>query len=371
MAVFMFQTRQFPTWMLMKRRTNVMGTCLVVFFATLYGLSGYLRRWIFVRTHEQRIEKLRSMLETSSSGISSSSMIVDRRGNSIISGLNILVRRNWTSGWLGDFIAEQIGFSPAKRVDSQQEQDLTTKISHRFRGKTVGDTPLIRLGIEPTIVSWSQIMRYLRGLVPGWQDVEAADIHLTRLKGAMTNYMLLCEAKNVGECHKLLIRIYGPNTDKFFPREREVEVFCKLSEKGFGPKLIGLFKQGRFEEFLEVEQLTKNDLRDETTMKLIAERMCEMHHFTKYFENLEVPHEFSPESDNVHSEIWDILQDWLLKAAEASRLISSRPDRMVRIRNLPLSMLSLILIKLKSNIEAASYRVSFCHNDVSRLIKSV
>ena len=369
MAISVFQTGQFPTWIL-KRRSNVMGTCLVVFFVTLYGLSGYMKRWIFVRTREQRIEKLRSMLETSS-GMSSSNMTMEHQGTSIVPSLNIFARSNWSSSWLSHLIAEQMGFGLAKRVDSQRERDLIVKTPHRLGGKTVEDTPLIRLGIDPTIVSWSQIMRYLRGLVPGWQDVEATDIHLTRLKGAMTNYMLLCEAKNVEECHKLLIRIYGPNTDKFFPREREVEVFCRLSEKGFGPRLIGLFKQGRFEEFLEVEQLTKDDLRDETTMKLIAERMCEMHHFTKYFENLEAPHEFSSESDNVHSEIWDVLQDWLLKAVEASRLLSSRHDRMVRIRNLPLSVFSLILIKLKSNIEGASYRVSFCHNDVSSLIGSM
>jgi thiamine kinase-like enzyme len=308
---------------------------------TVPVISGYLRQWISSRNREQRIKKLKDLLHAADY---IETLTAIRRASRSLSGSGALSSRSSS--------LQHVSTLPKRMFSLESKEEVNILMEN---------TPLTQIGIEPVIISWTQLIKYLHKLVPGWSDVEPSKIQLTRLKGAMTNYMILCEATDVMDHHRLLIRIYGLNTDKFFPREREIEVFCKLSEKGFGPKLLGLFKQGRFEEFLEVEQLTKNDLRDETTMRQIAEQMCKMHHFTQYFKQ-ETPEETS--SYHLQSELWDILEDWRIKAIEACKMIF-HPDKVRYIQQLPLQTLPETLAKLRDRIGKISCHVCFCHNDVS------
>ena len=50
-----------------------------------------------------------------------------------------------------------------------------------------------------------------------------------------------------------------------------------MARKHIGPRLLGTFLNGRFEEFLHAKTLTAKDLRDRETSGQIAKRMRELH----------------------------------------------------------------------------------------------
>lgn len=74
-----------------------------------------------------------------------------------------------------------------------------------------------------------------------------------------------------------MLRIYGPQVDHLIDREKELQVLRRLCRKNIGPKVLGTFNNGRFEEYLDARPLTPEELREPTTMKQIAKRMRELH----------------------------------------------------------------------------------------------
>jgi len=78
-------------------------------------------------------------------------------------------------------------------------------------------------------------------------------------------------------CSKLLLRIYGPQVEHLIDRETELQILRRLARKRIGPRLLGTFTNGRFEEFFYAHPLTPHDLRVPDTSKQIAKRMRELH----------------------------------------------------------------------------------------------
>lgn len=76
---------------------------------------------------------------------------------------------------------------------------------------------------------------------------------------------------------KLLLRIYGPQVEHLIDREAELKILRRLARKRIGPRLLGTFKNGRFEEFFHAQTLTFDDLRVPDTSRKIAKRMRELH----------------------------------------------------------------------------------------------
>jgi choline kinase len=60
-------------------------------------------------------------------------------------------------------------------------------------------------------------------------------------------------------------------------REAELQILRRLGRKRIGPRMLGTFKNGRFEEFFHATTLTPKDLRIPDTSKQIAKRMRELH----------------------------------------------------------------------------------------------
>lgn len=60
-------------------------------------------------------------------------------------------------------------------------------------------------------------------------------------------------------------------------REKELQILRRLARKNIGPRLLGTFVNGRFEEFFHARTLTPRDLRNPATSKQIAKRMRELH----------------------------------------------------------------------------------------------
>lgn len=136
----------------------------------------------------------------------------------------------------------------------------------------------------------SEIIRLTHTLrLKGWRRValDGGDtISVERLSGALTNavYVVTPPSAMMGKAEggkknpaKLLLRVYGPQVEHIIDRENELSVLRRLARKKIGPRLLGTFANGRFEQYLNAITLTSEDLRDPDTSKRIAKRMRELH----------------------------------------------------------------------------------------------
>lgn len=73
--------------------------------------------------------------------------------------------------------------------------------------------------------------------------------------------------------------------DHLIDRENELQILRRLGRKHIGPRVLGTFNNGRFEEFFEARPLTPKELRDPGTMKQIAKRMRELHEGIELLDN--------------------------------------------------------------------------------------
>ncbi|KAF1811848.1 kinase-like protein [Eremomyces bilateralis CBS 781.70] len=135
-----------------------------------------------------------------------------------------------------------------------------------------------------------------------WRHVPlhlSKDIDVERLSGALTNAvyvvtpprdLLLQQLSSDGAREgqgssvklrkppkKLLLRIYGPQVEHLIDRDVELAILRRLGRKNIGPKLLGTFANGRFEEYFHAQPLTPKDFRDPGTSIQIAKRMRELH----------------------------------------------------------------------------------------------
>ncbi|KAI9766920.1 MAG: hypothetical protein M1840_006217 [Geoglossum simile] len=132
----------------------------------------------------------------------------------------------------------------------------------------------------------------------GWRRVpldRGGEIGVERISGALTNavYMvspperLTPPKAGPGDSTaplvstkpppKLLLRIYGPQVEHLIDRDAELQVLRRLARKRIGPRLLGTFSNGRFEEFFHASTLTCQDIRIPDTSRQIAKRMRELH----------------------------------------------------------------------------------------------
>ncbi|CAI7606986.1 unnamed protein product [Penicillium glandicola] len=148
---------------------------------------------------------------------------------------------------------------------------------------------------EAWVVFKTEILRIVHTLqLKGWRRVPAdlaPDIEVVRLSGALTNAVYVVgPPKNMPPPKtdsnslvsrkpppKLLLRIYGPQVDHLIDRENELQILRRLGKKNIGPRILGTFRNGRFEQYFEARPLTPRELRMPETAKQVAKRMRELH----------------------------------------------------------------------------------------------
>ncbi|KAL1884227.1 hypothetical protein VTK73DRAFT_5363 [Phialemonium thermophilum] len=133
----------------------------------------------------------------------------------------------------------------------------------------------------------SEIVRIAHTLkLKGWRRVpldQAESINVERLSGALTNAVYVVSPpepmNSVSDGKKppakLLLRVYGPQVD--IDRDNELQVLQRLARKKIGPRLLGTFVNGRFEQYFNATTLTLANMREPETSKHIAKRMRELH----------------------------------------------------------------------------------------------
>ncbi|KAK4237384.1 kinase-like domain-containing protein [Achaetomium macrosporum] len=136
----------------------------------------------------------------------------------------------------------------------------------------------------------NEIIRLAHTLrLKGWRQVpldSGESISVERLSGALTNAVyvvspppesLLTREPGKKQPTKVLLRIYGPQVEHLIDRENELGVLRRLARKTIGPRLLGTFLNGRFEQYLNATALTPSSMREPETSKQIAKRMRELH----------------------------------------------------------------------------------------------
>ena len=146
----------------------------------------------------------------------------------------------------------------------------------------------------------TEILRLTHTLrLKGWRRVsleQGAEIDVQRLSGALTNavYVVAPPEKLRAPMpsstdpepgarlrrkvpSKLLLRIYGPQVDHLIDRQQELSILCRLARQNIGPRMLGTFANGRFEQYFEAKTLKPEDLRAAATSVQIAKRMRELH----------------------------------------------------------------------------------------------
>ena len=139
----------------------------------------------------------------------------------------------------------------------------------------------------------------------GWRKVAmrmSNQITVERLSGALTNavYVVsppddLHRRRSNGDSGsrnrsqkpppKLLLRIYGPQVGHLIDREAELAILRRLAKQKIGPRMLGTFANGRFEEYFYANPLTPDDLRNPDTSRQIAKRMRELHNGVELLEH--------------------------------------------------------------------------------------
>ncbi|KAH6854963.1 kinase-like domain-containing protein [Chaetomium sp. MPI-CAGE-AT-0009] len=136
----------------------------------------------------------------------------------------------------------------------------------------------------------NEIIRLAHTLrLKGWKRVpldSGERISVERLSGALTNAVyvvsppsdsLLPREPGKKQPGKVLLRIYGPQVEHLIDRENELGVLRRLARKKIGPRLLGTFQNGRFEQYLNAIPLTPGSMREPETSRQIAKRMRELH----------------------------------------------------------------------------------------------
>lgn len=209
-----------------------------------------------------------------------------------------------------------------------------------------------------------------------WRSADPADIEVKAVTGGITNVLYRLGARPGASCPlvPVLARVFGKAGDSVCDRETENTVMLELARIGFGPKLHGIFGNGRLEGWLQerrpLEPLEMLQLEPVDIVAAIARKLAEMHERC----NL-----------TTSAEIWSQLQQWLDKARmvrfpddtnRAAKLERLKPfprfaDEIGFIKEIlpaPEDKLDADLLEGVSGIErqakALLYEKRFCHMDL-------
>ncbi|KAK9460134.1 kinase-like domain-containing protein [Lipomyces oligophaga] len=183
--------------------------------------------------------------------------------------------------------------------------------------ETTFDVPSIRATLDNSVhmdLFKKEVLIFIHRLkLPRWRAIpftEAPQITITRISGALTN-AVYCVSPPPKYLHHggyrnlphvpmetlaskggaklpgsqmapihvplLLLRVYGPNTSQIIDRDSELALLKRLASRKIGPRILGIFTNGRFEQYLKSTVLTKEDIRIPETSSVIAKRMRELH----------------------------------------------------------------------------------------------
>ncbi|XP_076333464.1 choline kinase alpha-like isoform X2 [Tachypleus tridentatus] len=195
---------------------------------------------------------------------------------------------------------------------------------------------------------------YLSG---SWKSISSNDMVFTALSGGLSNLLYHCSLPKthtplVGEPDQVLLRMYGQVHDgQAEANITESVIFMLLSERNLGPKLYGIFPEGRLEEYIPAKAMTCQELQDPDLSAKIARKLALIH-------QLAVPINKEP------TWMFDKMERWLQKIRKDISVENIDASKREYADHLLSQNLESELVWLKLFLQRAASPVIFCHNDL-------
>ncbi|XP_044050241.1 choline kinase alpha isoform X2 [Siniperca chuatsi] len=185
-----------------------------------------------------------------------------------------------------------------------------------------------------------------------WKSLSEDDFHITIIRGGLSNKLFLCSLPDslvtVGdEPRSILLRLYGAILQGAEAMVLESVMFAILAERELGPKLYGIFPQGRLEQYVPSRKLDTCELSDPSISAEVAEKMAKFH-------GMRMPFNKEPKW------LFGTMDKYL---SQVMRLNFTRESHLRRFNRLLGYNLPQEMDMLKSLLESTHSPVVFCHND--------
>ncbi|XP_047373422.1 choline kinase alpha isoform X6 [Sciurus carolinensis] len=195
---------------------------------------------------------------------------------------------------------------------------------------------------------------WCKEFLPGaWRGLREDQFHISVIRGGLSNMLFQCSLPDTvatvcDEPRKVLLRLYGAILQMGAEAMvLESVMFAILAERSLGPKLYGIFPQGRLEQFIPSRRLDTEELSVPDISAEIAEKMATFH-------GMKMPFNKEPK--------------WLFGTMEkylnqVLRIKFTGESRIKQLHKLLSFNLPLELENLRSLLESTPSPVVFCHND--------
>ncbi|XP_070686827.1 choline kinase alpha isoform X2 [Pempheris klunzingeri] len=185
-----------------------------------------------------------------------------------------------------------------------------------------------------------------------WKRLAEDDFHITIIRGGLSNKLFLCSLPDSvdtfgDEPRSVLLRLYGAILQGAEAMVLESVMFAILAERELGPKLYGIFPQGRLEQYVPSRKLDTCELSDPSISAEVAEKMAKFH-------GMRMPFNKEPKW------LFGTMDKYL---SQVMRLNFTRESHLRRFNRLLSYNLPQEMDVLKSLLESTHSPVVFCHND--------
>ncbi|XP_041652460.1 choline/ethanolamine kinase [Cheilinus undulatus] len=186
-----------------------------------------------------------------------------------------------------------------------------------------------------------------------WKTIGEDDFQISIVSGGLSNLLYLCSlpdhVNSEGEePRQVLLRIYGAILQGVDSLVLESVMFAILAERSLGPRLYGIFPQGRLEQYLPNTRMRTDQLSDPAISAEIASKLSRFHQMV-------MP--FNKEPKWLFGTI-DKYMDQVMKLSFGREAHVKKYNKLMKL-DLPAELES-----LRALLAATPSPVVFCHNDV-------
>ncbi|XP_070610700.1 choline/ethanolamine kinase isoform X2 [Erythrolamprus reginae] len=187
-----------------------------------------------------------------------------------------------------------------------------------------------------------------------WRRLDAPEqLDIAPVSGGLSNLLYKCSLPDhvptaTEEPRQVLLRVYGVILQGVDSLVLESVMFAILAERALGPRLYGIFPQGRLEEYIPSRRLVTEDLPEPGISAEVAVKMARFH-------GMVMPFNKEPKW------MFGTMERYLKQISELTFPQEAQRQKLNRLKahNLEAEMQSLRLL-----LEATPSPVVFCHNDV-------
>ncbi|XP_060100632.1 choline/ethanolamine kinase [Heteronotia binoei] len=187
-----------------------------------------------------------------------------------------------------------------------------------------------------------------------WRRLPAPEhLAIAPVSGGLSNLLYKCTLPDhivtaEDEPRQVLLRVYGVILQGVDSLVLESVMFAILAERSLGPRLYGIFPQGRLEEYIPSRRLLTEDLPDPSISGEIAVKMARFH-------GMVMPFNKEPKW------MFGTMERYLKQISE---LTFPQEPQLKKLNKLKAYNLEAEMRSLRALLEATSSPVVFCHNDV-------